>query len=1049
MQQRQRSRLCVPDPAASSRMSSGGPSKAKGRGLPFRTLGPWMLLGLVALGAGCARFAGPAGSDGARAPSEESPPTVRLLHGTRQLTFAGRRSGEGYFSQDGREIVFQSEREAGNPFYQIYRMDLETGETRRISTGRGRTTCGWIHPDGEATLFASTHLDPDARAKQERELEERARGESRRYAWRFDDHYDLFLSHGGGPLERLTKAQGYDAEGAFSPDGRRIVFASNRHAYGAALSPEERERLAEDPSFFIDLYLLDVASGETRRLTHSSGYDGGPFFSPDGERIVWRHFSEDGARAEIHSIGIDGREERILTRLGVMSWAPFYHPSGDYVIFTTNLHGYDDFELYLVDTEGRLDPVRVSEHEGFDGLPVFSPDGNRLLWTSNRTPDGRSQLFLAEWDDVAARAALGLPPAAAPLPVPLPRATDPSIRANDLAGHVAALTDLRMEGRRAGTAGAEIAARFLARAMQAIGLEPAGDEGHFQHAFDFTAGISLGPDNRILLEPARAEGDEGTNRPDIEHHDRGEMAQSIPASTEIDRDWRPLAFSRTGDIAASEIVFAGYGLVAPASGGLGSIDSYADLEVEDRWVMVFRDLPQTIEGEARQHLQRYASLRHKAMIARDRGARGVLFVSGPHGRFREELIPLRFDASLAGTRIGVLSLSDQLAEQILRGAGRGLEAIQREADETPGTVGFPVPGIALGVQVDLVLDRTEGANVIGRLQVGPRPSEQVVVLGAHYDHLGHGEGSSSLARGDEVGAIHPGADDNASGVAVLLEIAEELVHRRDQGIYLGERDFIFAAWSAEEIGLIGSDRWLEDSLSPQSSPHASPHASPHEGDRGPIAYLNFDMVGRLRDSLIVQGLGSSSEWPALLERAAAPLDLAVFPQHDSYLPTDATSFYTRGIPILSAFTGVHSEYHTPRDRPELLNLEGAVRIGRLFSRIAQSLSSATTPPPYTAQPAPSGGGARAGLRVFLGTVPDYAQTDVRGVRLSGVAPGGPAEEAGLRSGDVIVELDGRPIENLYDYTYALDALRVGEPARIVVERAGERQTLEIVPTSRE
>jgi len=1006
-----------------------------------------MLIGLVALGSGCARFLGPDSADDDPAPGADSPPMTRLLHGVRQLTFAGRRSGEGHFSQDGREIVFQSEREPDNPFYQVYRMDLETGGTRRISTGRGRATCGWIHPDGKATLFASTHLDPEALAGQARELEERAGGGLRRHAWSFDEHDDLFLSHGGGPLERLTKARGYDAEGAFSPDGRTIVFASNRHAYGAALSPAERDRLAEDPSFFIDLYLLDVASGETRRLTRSPGYDGGPFFSPDGRRIVWHRYSEEGARAEIHSIGIDGRDERILTRLGVLSRAPFFHPSGDYVIFTTNLHGDDDFELHLVDAEGLEDPVRVSQHEGFDGLPVFSPDGNRLLWTSRRTPDGRSQLFLAEWNDAAARAALGLSPPAAPLPVPLPRETDPSIRAIDLRRHVDALTDPRMAGRRAGTPGAAIAARFLARAMEAIGLEPAGDAGRFRHAFDFTAGLSLGPGNRILLQPAVANrhGDRDIRRPDAARDDAGPRARAIPNSAPIDRDWRPLAFSRTGEIPVSEIVFAGYGLVAPPSDGLGAIDAYADLDVEDRWVMVLRDLPRSVAGEARRHLQRYASLRHKAMIARDRGARGILFVSGPRGRFREELIPLRFDASLGGTRIGVLSLSDELAGQILRDTGSTLEALQREADETPGAPGFPIPGVALGARVDLVLDRTEGANVIGRLQVGPRPSEQVVVLGAHYDHLGHGEGASSLARSDEVGEIHPGADDNASGVALLLEIAEELVHRRNQGIYVGERDLLFAAWSAEEIGLIGSDRWIEDALGVE----ASPHGSRHEPERGPIAYLNFDMVGRLDDRLIVQGLGSSSEWAGLLERAAVPLDLAIFPQNDSYLPTDATSFYMRGIPILSAFTGVHAEYHTPRDRPELLNLEGAVRIGRLFSRIAQALSRTEAPPRYTAQPAPSGGGARAGLRVFLGTIPDYAQTDARGVELSGVAPGGPAEEAGLRGGDVIVELEGQSIENLYDYTYALDALRVGEPARIVVERAGERRGFEIVPDSRE
>jgi len=981
-----------------------------------------------------------------------------LHHDVRQLTFAGRRSGEGYFSRDGRQIVFQSEREPGNPFYQIYRMDLVTGETTRVSTGRGRTTCAWIHPEAGDVLFASTHLDPEALDEQRRELEERAGGGSRRYAWGFDEHYDLFLARADGTLERLTDAPGYDAEGSFSPDGRTIVFASNRHAYGEALTPEQRERLAEDPSFFIDLYLLDVESGRIRRLTRSPGYDGGPFFSPDGERIVWRRFSEDGARAEIHSARLDGGSERVLTRLGVMSWAPFYHPSGDYVIFTTNRHGYENFELYLVDARGLRDPVRVTTREGFDGLPVFSPAGDRLLWTSNRTSNGTSQLFVAEWDDAAAREALALEPAAAgpgdPL-VPLPDPTHPHVRVADLEGYVAALTDPRMEGRRAGEAGAAVAAEFLERAMAAVGLEPAGDDGRYLHRFDFTAGISLGPENGIALRAASDSIDGSGPTPDAPSSDAsapdtpaavvsGPAASTQgggsdllrPGSLEIGRDWQPLAFSRRGAVEPSRIVFAGYGLVAPASDGLESIDAYEGLDVEDRWVMVFRGLPHSLEGEARQHLQRHASLRHKAMIARDRGARGILFVSGPLGRFREELIPLRFDASLAGSRIAALSLADDLADRLLRGTGSRLRTIQERTDASLGGAGFVLPGIELGARIDLVLERTEGANVIGRLQVGDEPSSQTIVLGAHYDHLGRGEGSSSLATSEERGRIHPGADDNASGVAVLLEIAEELAHRRERGADLGTRDLVFAAWGAEEVGLIGSSRWVEDFV------------NPHAGGNAPVAYLNFDMVGRLEESLVVQGLGSSPDWPALLERAAAPLDLRILPQEDSYLPTDATSFYTAGIPILSAFTGVHSEYHTPRDRMERLNLDGTMRIGRLFGRIALDLTRAQDPPTHTAQKAPTGGGARSGFRVFLGTVPDYAQTDVRGVKLSGVAPGGPAEDAGLRAGDVIVEVDGRPIENLYDYTYALDALRVGEPARIVVEREGERRTFEIVPASR-
>jgi Zn-dependent M28 family amino/carboxypeptidase len=401
----------------------------------------------------------------------------------------------------------------------------------------------------------------------------------------------------------------------------------------------------------------------------------------------------------------------------------------------------------------------------------------------------------------------------------------------------------------------------------------------------------------------------------------------------------------------------------------------------------------------------------------------------------------------------VLSISDAVAARLLGGSASDLEALQAAADarlggdasrlpESAGHAAQTAPTrssapVKLAGHFDLETLRAEGHDVIGRLQVGSEPSTETIVLGAHFDHLGHGEGQGSLATGDEIGRIHPGADDNASGVAVLLEIAQRLVHDRSLGVALGRRDFVFAAWSGEELGLLGSDAWVQAQL------------DPHSRAAKPVAYLNFDMVGRLRKQLIVQGLGSSKGWAELLDRAAADSSLSILSQQDSYLPTDATSFYTRSIPILSAFTGVHSEYHTPRDTPDLLNYEGAAEIAQLFSRIAIELSQAPDPLVYEATPEATKGLGRSGFRVYLGTVPDYAQTDLVGVRLSGVAPDGPAAQAGVRGGDVIVEVDGRPIENLYDYTYALEALRIGAPARIVVLRDGERVPLEVVPASRD
>jgi hypothetical protein len=593
--------------------------------------------------------------------------------------------------------------------------------------------------------------------------------------------------------------------------------------------------------------------------------------------------------------------------------------------------------------------------------------------------------------------------------------SSPGIVEADLRARVAALTDDRAEGRATGTPGEAAAADWLARAFAQAGLEPDGNGSGWDHTFEFTAGVSLGPDNRLEID--------------------GEPVEGADA-------WRPLAFSRSGAFDAAGVVFAGYGLVAPETGESPALDDFAAVDVRDRWVIVLRDLPQTLDPERRRALQRHAGLRYKAMLARDRGARGVLFVSGPLGRFRKELVPLRFDASLAGTSIAALSIGDALAERLLAGTGRSLEDWHRSADAAiesgdETSVATELDGLRLSAQVDIQTERRQGRNVLGRLVVGERRSAETIVIGAHYDHLGRGEGGRSLARAEEKGRIHHGADDNASGTALIVELAESLAARRARGEDVGRRDFVFAAWSGEELGLLGSNAWVSEQV------------NPHESDEGPVAYLNFDMVGRLRDALIVQGLGSSPAWTPLLEEVAAEEEMVVQVQRDSYVPTDATSFYTHGVPVLSAFTDNHAEYHTPRDTIELLNLEGTARIGALFERIALALGRAEKGPEYTAQKEPASGRGRTGFRVYLGTIPDYANTDVVGVMLAGVAAEGPADRAGLRSGDVIVGVDDRPIENLYDYTFALEAMRVGEAVRLAIERDGERIELEIVPASRE
>ncbi len=334
-----------------------------------------------------------------------------LLSRSRRLTIEGRRAGEGYWAPDGKRLVFQSEREAGNPFYQIYVLDLGSGETRRISPGAGKTTCAFFRPGTDQILFSSTHHDPKSEQYQKEELEFRASGKERRYSWDYDTEMELYAyAERGGALTRLTNARGYDAEASYSPDGQWIAFSSMRDAYNRPLSAAEQKQLEVDPSFFGEIYIMRADGSGQTRLTSVTGYDGGPFFSPDGKRIVWRRFDEAGLIANVWTMNLDGSDQRQVTDFGAMSWAPYIHPSGEYLIFASNKLGFENFELYMVDVAGRKEPVRVTYTDGFDGLPVPSPDGTQLAWTSTRAGGSQGQIFLAQWNHQKAQAAIQAAP---------------------------------------------------------------------------------------------------------------------------------------------------------------------------------------------------------------------------------------------------------------------------------------------------------------------------------------------------------------------------------------------------------------------------------------------------------------------------------------------------------------------------------------------------------------------------------------------------------------------------------------------------------------
>lgn len=337
----------------------------------------------------------------AQAPSHERDFLTRV----QRLTVEGKRAGEGYWSPDGRRLVFQSEREPGNPFYQIYALDLATGETKRISPGIGKTTCAFFRPAaggrGESVEieFASTHADPKSKQLQDEELAFRASGKERRYSWDYDPEMDIYAyNERTSTTRRLTTARGYDAEGGYSPDGQWLVFTSMRDAYNRPLSHKEEKMLEDNPSYFAEIYIMRADGSEQKQLTHVPGYDGGPFFTPDGSRIIWRRFDAQGLFADVWTMKPDGSDQKQLTDFGSMSWAPYMHPSGEYIIFSSNKLGFENFELFIVDAAGAKEPVRVTYSDGFDGLPVPSPDGKTLAWTSSRSGGAAGQLFLARWN---------------------------------------------------------------------------------------------------------------------------------------------------------------------------------------------------------------------------------------------------------------------------------------------------------------------------------------------------------------------------------------------------------------------------------------------------------------------------------------------------------------------------------------------------------------------------------------------------------------------------------------------------------------------------
>jgi hypothetical protein len=557
-------------------------------------------------------------------------------------------------------------------------------------------------------------------------------------------------------------------------------------------------------------------------------------------------------------------------------------------------------------------------------------------------------------------------------------------------------------GRLTGSPGARAAADYLAAQLARIGAGPLPGRA-YEIPFEFAAG-TRDAGSSLAIEDAAGSALWGG-------------AGDVSA----------LSFSSSAEVEAP-VVFAGYGLVVPDALGL-AYDSYAGLDVEGRIVVVLRYFPEDLPQEERGVLSRYSGLRYKAMLARERGAVGLVVATGPRSPNAGQTVPMTFDTAVSGSGIVAASVSGAVAERLFTGARLGLEDAQAALDAgDPHAGGFPLD-LEATLSVRVERERREGRNVVGLLPAtAPAPSVPYVIVGAHFDHLGTGGHGNSLARDEERGQIHYGADDNASGVAAVLRIGELLTGSERP------RNVVLALWSGEELGLLGSAAFLEQDLVPPADI---------------AAYVNFDMVGRMRDDrLLVYATGTSPVWPELLEQtnATAGFDLQLTP--DPYLPTDSVVFDRVDVPTLSFFTGPHEDYHRPTDTADRIDTRDLERLAHFGAALVSRIAALDPPPAFTRiERSFSPGPGRDALRAYTGTIPDYTGEGA-GLTLAGVVEGGPAAEAGLRGGDVIVQLGSLQITNIYDYTYALDSVKIGEPVTVIYLRGGERREAVVIPQAR-
>jgi hypothetical protein len=567
------------------------------------------------------------------------------------------------------------------------------------------------------------------------------------------------------------------------------------------------------------------------------------------------------------------------------------------------------------------------------------------------------------------------------------------------------LASKNLKGRGTGTPELEKAAAFIADHFRSFGLQPIDGRSYYQ-AFSVTTNAKLGPDNRFAYTA------DGTR---------------VALSSD---EFIPVNFSARAKM-RGPVVFAGYGITAPEY----SYDDYKGIDVHDKIVLILRHEPQEFDEKsifAGKIYTQHAQFWSKASNAKMHGASGVILMNdrAAHPGEADELERFASVAGPGDAGIPFVQIRSDIAERWFALAGKSPEEIQKGIDQDLQPRSFAFPNTVV-VDANLDVERIVKTvhNVAGYL---PGLTDEYVVIGAHYDHLGLGEQYSlapSLA-----GTIHPGADDNASGTAGVIELARWFSTQPKQ-----KRGILFLSFAGEELGLLGSSYYVNHP------------AFPLDKD---VVMINMDMIGRVRDGKVfIGGVGTGTTLKKLLEEITPKYGLHIDYSEAGYGSSDHTSFTTKQVPVLFFFSGLHADYHKPSDTWDKIDAPDAAKLLQMVAEVGEDLREASDRPLFVRVKEPDHGDASGsssgggGYGPYFGSIPDFGE-NTKGVKFADVREDSPAAKAGFKAGDIMVEFDGKPIQNLYDFTYALRAKKPGDEVMVKVIRGDQPVEAKVLLTKR-